>query len=192
MFSNHHPRKMSNQSESRADICKAASTPTYSFKLPTGNRNESTDATDCKGMRANQAFTGGFALCTRSKVHCTGLHLSTERRDRTNTRPDRSSDPRGPRSDPKSKVHPADGFFRYDDRISTFATWLKSHPIPAQRYVKAGFYYSGEGDKVICPWCNLNFTEWETYDIPMEEHQKHSPYCAFVLMLNPFLNYHLL
>ena len=58
--------------------------------------------------------------------------------------------------------------------------------------MKAGFYYSGEGDKVICPWCNLNLTEWESYDIPMEEHQRHLPYCAFVLMLCPFLNYHLL
>ena len=58
--------------------------------------------------------------------------------------------------------------------------------------MKAGFYYSGEGDKVICPWCNRNLTEWESYDIPMEEHQKPSPYYAFVLMLNRFLNYHLL
>ena len=181
--------KVSKQSESRADICKAASTPTYSFKLPTGNLNESGNATDSKEMRPNQAFTGGLALCTRGKVHCTSLHLSTERCDKTDAIADRSSDPRGHRSDPNSKVHPADG---YDDRISTFATLPKSHPIPAQRYVKVGFYYSGKGDKVICPWCNLNLTEWETYDIPMEEHQKHSPYCSFVLMLNPFLNYHLL
>ena len=193
IFCKHQPqKKMSNQFDSRADICKAASTPTYSFKLPTANRNESEDATDSKGMKTNQAFTGGFVLCSRRQVHCTGLHLSNERHDRTDVRADRSSDPRGPRSDPKSKVHPADGFFRYDDRISTFATWPKSHPIPAQRYVKAGFYYSGKGDKVICPWCNLNLTEWETYDIPMEEHQKHSPYCSFVLMLNQFLNYRML
>ena len=41
----------------------------------------------------------------------------------------------------------------------------KVSPIPAQRYVKAGFYYSSEGDKVICPWCNINLTEWESYDI---------------------------
>ena len=135
---------MSNQSDSSADICKAASKPSYSFRLTGNNRNESSDATDRKGM--NPRF-GGFALCTRSKVersgHVTGLHLSSERWDRTDARADRSSDPRGPRTDPKSKVHPADGFFRYDDRISTFATWPKSHPIPAQRCVKAGFYYSG-------------------------------------------------
>ena len=43
--------KLSNQFESRADICKAASTLTYSFKLPNGNRNESGDATDSKRMK---------------------------------------------------------------------------------------------------------------------------------------------
>ena len=171
---------MSNQSKSTTDICKAASKPTNYFRINTANPNEASDATDSKGMRST---CGGFALSTRTKL---------ERCDRTDARNVRSSDARGVRLDPKCKVHPADGFFRYDDKISTFATWPKSHPIHPQRYVKAGFYYSGEGDKVICPLCNLNLTEWETYDIPMEEHQKHSPYCAFVLMLNPFLNYHLL
>ena len=188
---------MSNQSESTSDICKAASKPTNYFRINTANPNEGSDATDSKGMRSTPGgFVGGFALSTRTKLersgHIAGFPLPSERGDRTDARNVRSSDARGVRSDPKFKVHPADGFFRYDDRISTFATWPKSHPIHPQRYVKAGFYYSGEGDKVICPWCNLNLTEWETYDIPMEEHQKHSPYCAFVLMLNPFLNYHLL
>ena len=149
---------MSNQSESSTDICKAASKSCYSFRLPGDNRNEINNSNDSKDMRPG---FGGFALCTKSKVeksgHVTGLHLSSERRDRTDARADRSSDPRGPRSDPKSEVHPADGFFRYDVRIFTFPT--RSHPIPAQRYVKAGFYYSGEGDKVVCPWCNLNLIE---------------------------------
>ena len=27
--------------------------------------------------------------------------------------------------------------------------------------LKQFFYYSGEGDKVICPWCNLHLTELE-------------------------------
>ena len=193
----HQPQKMSNESESSADICKTASKPTYSFRINTANPNESSDATESKGMGSiSGGFVGGFALSTRTKLersgHIAGFPLTSERADRTNTRNARSSDARTVRSDPKCKFHPADGFFRYDDRISTFATWPKSHPIPAQRYVKAGFYYSGEGDKVICPWCNLNLTEWESYDIPMEEHQKHSPYCVFVLILNPFLNYHLL
>ena len=63
------------------------------FKLPTTNPNESCDSTDSKGMRPTHGgFTGGFALCTRSKVersgHVTGLHLSCERRDRTDARAD--------------------------------------------------------------------------------------------------------
>ena len=84
---------------------------------------------------------GDFSLTTKSKLersgHIAGFPLTSERHDRTEARNDRSLDPRGVRSDPKSKVHPADGFFRYDDRISTFTTWSKSHPIPAQIYVKA-------------------------------------------------------
>ena len=188
---------MSNQSESSTDICKAASKPTNDFRINTAIPNEVTDTTDSKGMRSTSGgFVGGFALSTRTKLerngHVAGFPLTSERADRSDAKNFRSSDPRGVRLELKCKVHPAVGFFRYHDRISTFTTWPKSHPIPAQRYVKAGIYYSGEGDKVICPWCNLNLTDWESYDIPMEEHQKHSPYCAFVLMLNSFLNYHLL
>ena len=36
----------------------------------------------------------------------------------------------------------------------------------------------------------FELTEWESYHIPMEEHQRHSAYCSFVLMLCPFLKYH--
>ena len=143
---------MSNQSESSTYICKAASKPSYSLRLTVKNRNESSHATDSKGMKPT---FGGFALTTRSKLersgHIAGFPLTSEKHDRADVTNNRSLDPRGFRSDPKCIVHPADGFFRYDDRICTFATWPKFHPILAQRYVKAGFYYSGEGDKVICP-----------------------------------------
>ena len=154
---------MSNKSESSTNICKAASKPSYSLRLTANNCNESSDGTDSKGMKPT---FGGFALSTRSKLersgHIASFPLTSERHDRADVRNDRSLDPRGFRSDPKCKVHPADEFFRYDNRISTFATWPKSHPISAQRYVKAGFYYSGEGDKGICPWCKLNLTECES------------------------------
>ena len=97
----------------------------------------------------SRGIVGGFALSTRTNLersgHIAGFPLTSERGDRTDARNVKSSDARGDRLDPKCKVHPADGFFRYDDRISTVATWPKSHPIPAQRYVKAGFYYSDEG-----------------------------------------------
>ena len=125
VFSN-HPQKMSNQSEVRTDICRGASTPTDSFKLPSNNCNESSDATDSKGMRPTFE---GFSLTTKQKLErsdhiasfpltskrhdrsdTTGLQLKSERAVRTNARSDRSSDPGGPRSNLKNKVHPADGF----------------------------------------------------------------------------------
>ena len=92
-FSNHQPKKMSNQSESSADICKAASKPTNYFRINTANPNESSDSTDSKGMRPTHGgFTGGFALSTRTKLERTdqiaGFPLTSERADRTDARTD--------------------------------------------------------------------------------------------------------
>ena len=50
---------------------------------------------------------------------------------------------------------------------------------------RAGFLYTGEGDKVTCPWCRIQLTEWDTYDVPIEEHRRHSPYSDFIKMLFP-------
>ena len=52
---------------------------------------------------------------------------------------------------------------------------------------RAGFFYTGEGDKVICPWCNVCLNEWEAFDLAIEEHKRHSLYCDFILMLFPML-----
>ena len=111
---------MSNQSESSTDICKAASKPTNYFIINTANPNEASDATESKGMRSTSGgFVGGFALSIRTKLersrHIAGFPLTSERGDRTDARNARSSDATGVRLDPKYKVHPADGFFRYDD-----------------------------------------------------------------------------
>ena len=74
---------------------------------------------------------------------------------------------------------------RYTTRFLTYKSWPKSHPIKADQLTRAGFLYTGEGDKVTCPWCRIQLTEWETYDVPIEEHRRHSPYCDFIKMLFP-------
>ena len=61
----------------------------------------------------------------------------------------------------------------------------KSHPIRQDALTRAGFLYTGEGDKVTCPWCKISLIEWETYDIPMDEHKRHAPTCEFVKMIMP-------
>ena len=125
---------------------------------------------------------GGFSLTTKTNAEIRGyvalFALTTEEPERSDPRPDRS--------DPNPKVHQVETLFRYDDRISTLTTWPKPHPIHPESYVKAGFYYSGEGD-VICRWCHINLKE--RYDVPRDEHQRHSHY-SFLLMLSPFPNYH--
>ena len=45
----------------------------------------------------------------------------------------------------------------YDERYATFRTWPKSHPIRPDALTRAGFLYTGEGDKVTCPWCRISY-----------------------------------
>ena len=80
---------------------------------------------------------------------------------------------------------PPSVYQKYDQRILTFNTWPKSHPIHPGGTARGGFIYTGRGDKVYCPWCQISLVEWETFDIHMDEHRRHSPNCEFILMLYP-------
>ena len=71
---------------------------------------------------------------------------------------------------------------KYDDRFNSFKTWLKSHPIKASNLARAGFVHTGQGDRVFCP-CQLFLVEWETYDVPMNEHYRHSSKCEYMTMI---------
>ena len=88
------------------------------FFQTSNNHNESSDATDSKSIKPSY---GGFSLTTESKSEKSGyiasFPLTSDRADRTDGRSDRSSDPRTVRAYPKSKVHPVDGFYRYDDNF---------------------------------------------------------------------------
>ena len=71
----------------------------------------------------------------------------------------------------------------YAPRYATFATWPKAHPINPTYLARGGFLYSGEGDKVVCPWCRIQLVAWENHDKPFHEHKKHSPKCEYVKMV---------
>ena len=79
----------------------------------------------------------------------------------------------------------ADLYKKFDDRFQTFKIWPKSHPVKAIEIAAAGFVYTGQGDKVICPWCQIALIEWETTDKPKYEHRRNSPECEFVKMTMP-------
>ena len=90
-----------------------------------------------------------------------------------------------PRMEFQVKTYELSYYQRYCNRFMTFKSWPKSHPIRPDQLSRAGFLYTGEGDKVTCPWCRIHLIEWESYDVPIDEHRRHSPFCDFIKMLFP-------
>ena len=70
----------------------------------------------------------------------------------------------------------------YEDRLTTFEHWSKQIQPDKYRLAKAGFYYTGEIDKVICFACGATLREWERTDDPWTEHYKWSKTCVFLKM----------
>ncbi|XP_072332448.1 baculoviral IAP repeat-containing protein 2 [Scyliorhinus torazame] len=66
-------------------------------------------------------------------------------------------------------------------RLQTFQNWPSySSLIPAE-LAKAGFYYTGEEDRVACFACSGKLSNWEPGDRATSEHRRHFPSCPFVL-----------
>lgn len=68
----------------------------------------------------------------------------------------------------------------YSERLATFHNWprhLAQHP---EEMAAAGFYYTGQGDSVRCPYCDKGLYKWEPIDNPLTEHARFFPQCKFV------------
>ncbi|XP_035664363.1 baculoviral IAP repeat-containing protein 3-like isoform X2 [Branchiostoma floridae] len=65
-------------------------------------------------------------------------------------------------------------------RLSSFRHFPDSVPVSATRMARAGFYYSGTGDRVICFSCGGGVEGWEYGDTAMGEHERLYPHCDFV------------
>ena len=87
-------------------------------------------------------------------------------------------------SDPSETVfnprHPE--FMSCSSRLHTFRTWPKYHPTPSVKLAKAGFIYSGCGDRVFCFNCNTYLKDWKPTDYPKREHKRWAPRCSFIDM----------
>lgn len=64
-------------------------------------------------------------------------------------------------------------------RLESFKNWPCAWMKP-EKLAKAGFYYTGEGDKVKCFECQVEICQWQPEDSPMVDHQRWSGRCRFV------------
>ncbi|KAL6480372.1 hypothetical protein MHYP_G00114050 [Metynnis hypsauchen] len=67
----------------------------------------------------------------------------------------------------------------FEERLDSFRD--RQHPISHERLAKAGFYSTGEQDRVICFKCGGGLKDWQPTEDPWEEHAKHYPGCSFLL-----------
>ncbi|XP_064015558.1 E3 ubiquitin-protein ligase XIAP isoform X2 [Pogoniulus pusillus] len=67
-----------------------------------------------------------------------------------------------------------------DYRLGTFVEFPLDCPVPASALARAGFVYTGEGDKVKCFNCHTTIEGWLPGDSPVERHKNLSPNCKFI------------
>ncbi|XP_020321223.2 baculoviral IAP repeat-containing protein 2 isoform X1 [Oncorhynchus kisutch] len=67
-------------------------------------------------------------------------------------------------------------------RISTFALFPTA-AVTERTLARAGWFYTGVGDRVQCFRCNVTAEGWQTGDCPTERHRQLSPSCAFIQSL---------
>lgn len=69
-------------------------------------------------------------------------------------------------------------------RLNSFTQWPKDSPVFPLKLAKAGFYYTGSGDEVVCYACGLKKDKWGSGDDPMDIHKDLNPTCPFVAEIN--------
>lgn len=65
-------------------------------------------------------------------------------------------------------------------RIASYHTFPLSIPVSTLRLAQAGFYYTGDGDKVKCFSCGVTYQGWKQGDRPQVIHATISPTCSLV------------
>ncbi|NWX18272.1 XIAP ligase, partial [Aegotheles bennettii] len=65
-------------------------------------------------------------------------------------------------------------------RLGTFVDFPPGCPVSPSQLARAGFVYTGEGDKVKCFSCHVTIEGWAPGDSAAESHKKLSPNCKFI------------
>ena len=67
----------------------------------------------------------------------------------------------------------------YRTRLASFSNWPRSAPVAPQELAAAGFYSTGDGDRVRCFSCGGALKDWQYGDTPWGEHGRFFPRCDF-------------
>ena len=73
-----------------------------------------------------------------------------------------------------------DKFKIFDHRVQSYVGWPNNVPVSIDELVRAGWFYTGSGDCVQCPWCHGRVHSWVVGDTGLGEHKRHFPSCTFV------------
>lgn len=68
-------------------------------------------------------------------------------------------------------------------RFSTFARFPSGSGVTERNLARAGWFYTGVGDRVQCFRCNVTAEGWQPGDCPTEKHRQLSPSCSFIQSL---------
>ncbi|XP_045769791.1 death-associated inhibitor of apoptosis 1-like isoform X1 [Maniola jurtina] len=68
-------------------------------------------------------------------------------------------------------------------RLRSFSDWPRSMRQKPEELAEAGFFYTGQGDKTKCFYCDGGLKDWENDDVPWEQHARWFHRCAYVQLV---------
>ncbi|KAM4555935.1 E3 ubiquitin-protein ligase XIAP [Odontesthes bonariensis] len=71
-------------------------------------------------------------------------------------------------------------FSRMNSRLDSFRGSSLAEQMSAERLARAGFYFTGQADRVRCFSCKKTVENWCGEDTPVERHKEVSPNCKFL------------
>lgn len=92
--------------------------------------------------------------------------------------------PRVPTREPPrmpGPVHPC--YATEAARLRSFQDWPRCMPQKPEDLAEAGFFYTGQGDKTKCFYCDGGLKDWETDDVPWQQHARWFDRCAYVQLV---------
>ncbi|XP_075960011.1 E3 ubiquitin-protein ligase XIAP [Anarhichas minor] len=71
-------------------------------------------------------------------------------------------------------------FSQINNRLDSFRGSGLAQQVPAEHLARAGFYFTGNADRVRCFSCRETLENWCRGDTPVERHKEVSPSCRFL------------